>query len=106
MSEFKGTPGPWVASTSDRSIGPVSKDGDQSYGMILPVAWVEFNPEVETQVANANLIAATPELLEALQKIVEMNTQYCHDKYGDSSKAESMACVRVARAAIAKALGQ
>jgi len=73
--------------------------------MILPVAWVEFNPEVETQVANANLIAAAPELLEALQKIVEMNAQYCHDKYGDSSKAEAMACVRVARAAIDKALG-
>lgn len=90
MSGFKGKPGPWhwegkVLCNDEHIVG-----GD---------GWA-FND------ADKRLIAADPELLEALQKIVEMNTQYCHDKYGDSSKAESMACVRVARAAIAKALGQ
>ena len=38
------------------------------------------------------------EALEAaLQKIIDMNVQYCYDRYGDVDKAESMACVRVAR---------
>lgn len=106
MQEFKGTPGTWVADKTSRAVGPVSKEDDQSYGMVLPVAWVEFEPEVENQAANQQLIAAAPELLEALQKIVAMNEQYCLEKYGDSSKADTMACVTTAHAAIAKALGQ
>lgn len=69
MEGFKGTRGPWVASKTDRSIGPISKDDDQSYGMILPVAWVEFDGKPGHHQANANLIAAAPELLEALQTV-------------------------------------
>lgn len=63
-NEFKGTPGPWVASTTDRSIGPVSTDDDQSYGMIIPVAWVEYDGDIGHQKPDAQLIAAAPELLE------------------------------------------
>lgn len=67
MKEFKGTPGPWIASNYDRSIGPVCREADQSFGMIFPIAWVEFDGNQEYQQANANLIAAAPELLDALQ---------------------------------------
>lgn len=66
-SEFKGTPGPWFGDNS-RAIGPKSTEDDQSYGMIIPVGWVEFDPEVEVQVANQRIMAAAPELLKALQK--------------------------------------
>lgn len=45
------------------------------------------------------------ELLAALEKIVEMNVQWALDQHGDATKAENMDCVRVARAAIAKAEG-
>ncbi|MCW2477713.1 MULTISPECIES: hypothetical protein [unclassified Symbiopectobacterium] len=69
IPEFLGTNGPWVASKSDRSIGPVCKDDDQSYGMILPVAWVEFDLDHKCQRANADLISAAPEMLKALQFI-------------------------------------
>ena len=92
------TKGPWVASKSDRSIGPTSKEDDQSYGMVIPVAWVEFNPEVETQVANANLIAAAPELLEALQEFVDLFPDVID---GDAI----MPALDKGMAAIAKALG-
>lgn len=95
MKEFKGTPGPWVASKTDRGIGPVSRDDDQSYGMIIPVAWVEFDGNDAYQQANANLIAAAPDLLEALQDIV---------KVLDSAGCEA-ATVK-ANAAISKALGE
>lgn len=95
--EFKGTPGPWVASKTGRGIGPISGLDDQSFGMIIEVAYVEFDPEIEIQVANANLIAAAPELLEALQNMVEA---YQYEASIDNPALLS------ARAAIAKALGE
>lgn len=98
MTEFKGTPGPWMASKTDRSIGPVSRDDDQTYGMILPVAWVEFDFDGELQQANANLIAAAPDLLAALQLIISY-----HDDGNCELHSEDLA---MARAAISKALGE
>lgn len=92
MSEFKGTPGPWFIDNG-RAIGPKSTEDDQSYGMIIPVGWVEFDPEVEVQVANQRMMAAAPELLEALQII-------CF--FEDISSAQR----EIAEAAIAKALGE
>lgn len=98
MKEFKGTPGPWVASKTDRSIGPVSRDDDQSYGMILPVAWVEFDGNDAYQQANANLIAAAPDLLEALQELAFL----CEHDEGCRELTE----YKRAKAAISKALGE
>ncbi|QGH63395.1 hypothetical protein [Serratia proteamaculans] len=91
MSEFKGTPGNWVTSKSDRSIGPVSKDDDQSYGMIIPVAWVEFDDRPGHHQANANLIAAAPELLEALIQarvfVAGWHAKYDLEESGEALKA-------------------
>lgn len=36
----------------------------------------------------------------ALEKIIEMNRQTAKEQYGDAEKAESWACVRIARAAL------
>ncbi|MGK9174141.1 hypothetical protein KXR87_13050 [Yokenella regensburgei] len=104
MSGFKGTPGPWIASTSDRSIGPVCKDDDQSYGMIIPVAWVEFDGKPGHHQANANLIAAAPELLEALRQLREYVEDMHAAQYGHNWVDESHPMF-LAQAAIAKALG-
>lgn len=92
MNEFKGTPGPWFIDNG-RAIGPKSTEDDQSYGMIIPVGWVELDPEVEVQVANQRMMAAAPELLEALQII-------CF--FEDISSAQR----EIAEAAITKALGE
>lgn len=98
MKGFKGTPGPWVASKTGRGIGPVSGLDDQSFGMIIEVAYVEFNPEIEIQVANANLIAAAPELLEALTTTLdEIGHWLSQQKPGLKEKIDS---------AVAKALGE
>ena len=95
MKEFKGTPGPWIADKTSRAVGPVSHDDDQSYGMVIPVAWVEFDQDVGIQASNQRLIAAAPELLEALIKLVDIVDDMVH---GPSTDA--------AHAAINKALGE
>jgi hypothetical protein len=43
------------------------------------------------------------DLLEALNKICDMNYQQAKDQYGDRSKAKTWGCVKVAEAAIKKA---
>lgn len=83
------TPGPWV--TDD-----VYKDDIARYVMseVLPfprtIARLELGQDRAEQEANARLIAAAPELLEALERYV--------DHFGDPLKC--------ARAAIAKATGE
>lgn len=66
--EFKGTPGIWVVYT-------VKTDGEvteiyilqESGGCIICVNNGDDNYDIPTDLANANLIAAAPELLEACQ---------------------------------------
>lgn len=97
---FKGTEGKWTVIDGKASGKQVISESAPKNRMIVASCGGQRREE------NANLIAAAPELLDALQKIVAMNEQYCLDKYGDSSKADTMACVTTARAAISKALGQ
>ena len=86
----KHTPGPWaiyVNAPSDVVIRKMSKDGYE----LCAIA------RVSSGYANAHLIAAAPELLEALQKIAG-NT---YDEWTNGAEA-----ARIARAAIAKATGE
>lgn len=61
MSQFKGTPGPWFNKKTD------VWDND---GYIAEV--MNISDPIEVQIANAQLIAAAPELLEALQDMVTL----------------------------------
>ncbi|WP_274371810.1 hypothetical protein [Morganella morganii] len=121
--EFKGTPGPWTATeyyvdstdvvdsngfshVSATNLAVLSGWHEKGYSHWSDSEKAHREIPREEQRANARLIAAAPDLLDALIKIVEMNQQYAIDKYGDVRKAEEMACVRMARAAINKALGR
>lgn len=42
-------------------------------------------------------------LSAALEQIIQLNRQYAMDKYGDADKAETMACVTLAREALKQA---
>lgn len=85
MSKY--TPGPWVFNGEE--IGPLSREDDQSYGMILPVAYIEQYDYPDEYTDNARLISAAPDLLEALQEIVAIHDDWIK-----------------AKLAIAKALGE
>lgn len=98
MSEFKGTPGPWEVDRNDVHAGRIA-----TIFHCVNNDWVEvWSPNwpdtEEKQEANANLIAAAPELLEALQSIIDLQTRgyvVLGDKYSN-----------MALTAINKALGK
>ncbi len=107
MTEFKGTPGPWeVGPVDDTVVTHVGKDGlryeiaaiDGDYNQ--PETW----PVME---ANARLIAAAPDLLEALIQLVEIvsGLEAECDNAGVGDLVEVRDAWRKADAAIAKATG-
>jgi hypothetical protein len=56
-----------------------------------------------TENANADCLQRRVRRLElALTKIIDMNRQHAHDQYGDANKAESWACIKAAREALAE----
>lgn len=107
MEEFKGTPGPWI------NVGgwvDAKKSGDLSSIICAIDSVASINPESVND-ANANLISAAPELLEALQlSLTAMNEMGDILNFHDMSDAESVErltpAFEMARAAIAKALGK
>jgi len=94
MKEFKGTPGKWV-----NVGGWVDSEGKHSK-IICAIGSVSTQPE-EVQEANANLIAAAPELLEALQLARHVIINML-----PANSASRVKVDEVAGKAIAKALGE
>ena len=98
--EEKHTPGPWVADYdiypimvySESQRRPTYDEIDNVYGEAM-----EFIANTGCNKANARLIAAAPELLEALQEIIASSDA------GNASILDSLTCK--ARASISKATG-
>ncbi len=90
MSEFKGTKGPWSVS-ANTSV-------DSELGGFICEAYGD-STSFEQDQANAKLIAAAPELLDALQQSMKIWENHRLDV---SEASILIDC----RAAIAKALGQ
>lgn len=104
--ETKFTPGPWTFSTSPegwsntihvaQADGAPYTDGYSDVGYIIQTCRGE---EESTQMANARLIAAAPDLLEALREMVSQFTKT------PSTLTDSLVRGK-AHAAIAKATGE
>jgi hypothetical protein len=87
------TPGPWTFYRES------SCDRGDSYGVKAPAPHYWVVPTLNINPEDARLIAAAPDLLEALQSLIDMDVAYQR-----GPKVEEG--VQVARAAIAKATGQ
>lgn len=86
MSEFKHTPGPWFVGNQGRFL----------VCTLTPVVQIYADQMVRTDaVHDARIIAAAPELLEALQEV-----------FSDADKAKSLQWINKAAYAIAKATGE
>ncbi len=88
------TPGPWAV-TRKFEVGPTSTADDQSSGMVIPVADVYG----DNRDADARLIAAAPEMFEALKAILED-----HDNTydGEPMHAERHLAIEAARDVLLK----
>ena len=86
MSEPKFTPGPWLFSSYKSGNSVIVTDGKE-----FDVATVNY----PNRDANAHLIAAAPELYEALEELLIQTRQYGHEPE-----------IAMAEAALAKARGE
>lgn len=104
MKEFKGTPGPWFEHREGFST--VYIESKLRDGVIQEVAACgPTEAGQEAQSANAKLIAAAPELLGALQDIVNLSQPF-HSAIEIDHDYDGVALYDNAVKAIAKALGE
>ena len=108
----KHTPGPWkpVLNSSDywKVVHPWPDQSFEEANSYSPTVVNVCTKEGDEQESNARLIAAAPELLEALSKFVAFTEQHGEVVFsgGGMSAIDVMnACTTKARAAIAKATG-
>ena len=80
MSEFKHTPGPWTATYDSQlqALIEIYNTDDRIIAVLPDRGTIEAMPEIE---ANANLIAAAPEMYEALECACD---KYCIGYAGDN----------------------
>ena len=104
MSELRATPGPWQRSLSKETGGSFIEHIDSQYVSHI-VAFVHashgmFDPPIPTKEdeANAHLIAAAPELYEALVALMDLESR---DRVMPAGPEWDSA-----RAALAKARGE
>lgn len=98
MNEFQGTRGKWEVVVGDDNAPDVISD------IGVEVAFTPtYNGDKTEQWHNAKLIAASPELLSALQQLLEIYDDHSGKVWTTSSKRRAL---DNARAAVNKALGE
>jgi hypothetical protein len=97
MEKFKGTPGKWILEAIKDSDGEISEIYilQETGGCIICVNNGDDVYDIPTDLANAKLIAAAPDLLEACQQLME-----CYESKGQLLSFD----VDIIRQAINKAL--
>lgn len=106
-TQSKHTPGPWAISKINQRIDIISADTlsakklskESNSGFIIAECFGDDDKE-----ANARLIAAAPELLEALQRLVTEASVSVYKYRPDADNVHKAVCL--AKTAIAKAEGK
>ena len=107
-TQARHTPGPWKlfdGRSSSRGEGQLVIGAFDCARQAAPrIAWVnETTPQMNQFTPDARLIAAAPDLLEALKAVFE-HCEMVHNRWGeDSNLTEANAAIAAGRAAIAKA---
>lgn len=106
MSGF--TKGPWFVRTIDQSIGSIDSESGVMVAQAQQVSGKDQITGSHERKANARLIAAAPDLLEALQELSQhfIGKWSEDERNSDEIDAHKEAAERKALAAIAKATGE
>lgn len=103
--QFKGTPGPWQWVSGNHSYYHFLKSAGGTYIHSDGSACGEYSPDIDVNGPDAKLIAAAPELLEALRQlrdyVEDIRRDYIYETEGDDKHPMILAEV-----AINKALGE
>lgn len=102
ITKHEHTPGPWTYSTDDHNRGRIYANG-----LWIGTTWkADENGAAIPAIENARLIAAAPDLLEALARLCKHATE-C-EMHGEPSQVDGIEWndVLAARAVIAKAVGE
>lgn len=94
----KHTPGPWNVLPAENEQGGFDIDSEYGYHIAETIGGLDYEEE-----ANARLIAAAPDLLEALIRLLPMAEDGAFQYGGKPDEDED---IIYARAAIAKATGE
>ena len=103
MSEPRWTPGPWQAVKSfdpDFSFAICAQPHPALRGFTHIIAGIRETDDAEAAEANARLIAAAPDLLEALRELT-----IAAEAAGWDQDRQNLPSLNIARAAISKATG-
>lgn len=105
MKEFKGTPGPWRVSEKRGDLIDIRHNNNGIGAISLNLAHVVARQSwLKEAEANAKLIAAAPELLEALQELISGYED--REKSGMFDMLVHGDLIEKANSAINKALGE
>ncbi|WP_272658727.1 MULTISPECIES: hypothetical protein [unclassified Providencia] len=95
--EFKGTPSPWLTDRNNAHAGQIATVHGCENNSWVEIWSTNWSESESVQEANANLIAAAPELLSELIRLRNIVASYKQDG-GDN--------LDITDTVIAKALGQ
>ena len=96
------TPGPWrVKNYQTAVLVDATRDGKTMLIALVADNDTQGDTKTERKMNNARLIAAAPQMLEALEKIAEIGRQR-----GDARPQDAVSCFLIAEAAIKAAKGE
>ena len=104
MSNAKHTPGPWILDITP-AVAPccfIIRAKSETCGALVPVATIHNSTRTE---ANARLIAAAPDLLAALEQVIEtidalkqLGADLGRGEHGDTDEVWNAASAAIAKA--------
>lgn len=105
MKRFMGTPGPWEWWTSNSFLRLSSKTTGRDGDVIDSFGMSDGATSLSVKADDMNLIAAAPDLLEALQDMLS-GWKYIREQHGDLYGVGWDRAQDKAQEAISKALGE
>lgn len=102
MTAARHTPGPWTINRTNADFVGIAQEGYMPHATVFPR---DNGPWEDTAEANARIIAAAPDLLEACRWAMRYCQEAKANQYDDRAAVPLACAISALHAAIAKAEG-